>query len=523
MEVDLTAFHFLRPLWLWLLVPALALPLAWHRRNDVRARWSRIIAPALLEHLIVGKHIRRSLLPVHTVALLIGLGAIAAAGPTWQQERPPFTQDKAPLVVVLEVARSMDAADIAPSRLERAKQKVLDLAAARKGAHTGLVVFAASAHLVVPPTDDPSMLELYLPALSPDVMPRDGKNMAAGLDAAERLLADDPTPGTIVFMSDGFDEATRSAFAQKAKASHHQLLWLAVGTEDGGPIRGPDGALATDADGRPLMATFDKNGIRALARAADVPLASMRADDDDIVWVEHRAQAWLTDDAKRTPRWEESGYWLVVPLLLLALYGFRRGWTVKWLPVLLVALTFGTAPRVADAAPWQWQNLFATPDQQGRWYFEHGDYKRAAEHFDDAMWKARAQYLAGDYTGTLATLARVKSAQACFYAGNALAHLDDYAGAAKAYDDALALQPGWREAFANRQLMTKLLAQPKQPREQGSDEEGDSADEHEPKQKGQPAQGRLVVAPSEEGWRRNLNTSPATFLRQRFDQESGAR
>ena len=117
------------------------------------------------------------------------------AGPTWQQERPPFNQDKAPLVVVLELAHSMDATDVAPTRLERAKQKVLDLARARKGARTGLVVFASTGHLVVPPTEDPAMLELYVPALSPSLMPHDGKNATAGLDVAERLLANDPGGG----------------------------------------------------------------------------------------------------------------------------------------------------------------------------------------------------------------------------------------------------------------------------------------------------------------------------------------
>jgi len=148
-----------------LLVPAILLPVFWFRRNSVRARWRNIIDPLLLEHLIVGDTVRRRIQPIHTLALLIVVGAIAVGGPTWQHERPPFNQDKAPLVIVLELAHSMDATDVAPTRLERAKQKVLDLAAARKGARTGLVVFASTAHLVVPATEDPAMLELYLPAL----------------------------------------------------------------------------------------------------------------------------------------------------------------------------------------------------------------------------------------------------------------------------------------------------------------------------------------------------------------------
>ena len=522
MEIDITAFHFLRPLWLWLLVPAILLAVFWWRRNDVRARWRNIIAPELLEYLIVGDRSRRLVQPIHTLALLIAIGAIAVAGPTWQQERPPFTQDQAPLVVVLELAHSMDATDIAPTRLERARQKVLDLAAARKGARTGLVVFSSTAHLVVPPTEDPAMLQLYVPALSPSLMPQDGKNMSAGLDLAERLLAHDPVAGTIVFMSDGFDEQQVDAFVQKAKASRQQLLWLAVGTENGGPIRGPDGMIAMDPEGHPLLGSFDANAIRKVADQADIPLASMRVDNDDVLWVQHRARAWLAeaDESKRVPRWKEAGYWLVVPLLLLGLLSFRRGWTVKWLPVILIALAFGTASRHAEAASWHWQDLFATHDQQGRWSFEHGDFKAAAQRFDDPMWKGRAQYLAGDYAGALESFSRLKTAQSYFYIGNTLAHLEDYTGAIKAFDNALALEPGMHEAAMNRQLMRQLLVKPKQdPQQDEEDEESD--DVKMQKKKGGIQQSTLIPVPSEDVWMRSLNMSPATFLRQRFEQESG--
>jgi Ca-activated chloride channel family protein len=199
----------------------------------------------------------------------------------------------------------------------------------------------------------------------------------------------------------------------------------------------------------------------------------------------------------------------------------RRGWTVKWLPVLLVALACGTAPRVADAAPWHWQDLFATPDQQGRWSFEHGDFKAAAQRFEAPMWKGRAQYLAGDYAGALETFSRLKTAQSYFYMGNTLAHLEDYTGAIKAFDNALALEPGLRPAAANRELMRQLLIKPKQ--EPQKDEEDEESDDIKiQKKKGGIQQSTLIPVPSEDVWMRSLNMSPAVFLRQRFEQESGA-
>ncbi|WP_250516719.1 VWA domain-containing protein [Caballeronia sp. INDeC2] len=523
MSIDLTAFHFLRPLWLLLLIPAVLLPFVWLRRNDMRARWRSIIAPHLLEHLIVGDTKRRRIQPVHALSALIALGAISVAGPTWEQERPPFDQDKAPLVVVLELARSMDASDIAPTRIERAKQKVLDLAAARKGARTGLVVFASSAHLVVPPTEDPAMLELYVPALAPELMPRDGRNAAAGLAIAEHMLQKDEAAGTIVFMSDGFDESRSDAFLRIAKASKHQLLWLAVGTENGGPVRKSNGEIALDDAGHPVIGTFDAAAIRKITQAASIPLASIRPDDDDIEWVQRRAQVYLeaAQESKIVPRWKETGYWLVLPILLLALYGFRRGWTVKWLPVVLIALATTGVPKNAHAASFEWLDLFATHDQQGRWSFEHGDYKRAAQRFDDPMWKGRAQYLAGDYADALETFSRMNTAQAYFYIGNTLAHLNDYEGAVKAYDNALAIRADFAAASANRDLMRKLIKDEKGDSDESTTLKPDQIDIQKKKSK----DGKQVLVqgqrPSEEAWMRNLNTSPAAFLHQRFAQEAG--
>ncbi|MGA3251008.1 MAG: tetratricopeptide repeat protein, partial [Paraburkholderia sp.] len=167
-----------------------------------------------------------------------------------------------------------------------------------------------------------------------------------------------------------------------------------------------------------------------------------------------------------------------------------------------------------------WQDLFATHDQQGRWSFEHGDFKTAAQRFDDPVWKGRAQYLAGDYAGALETFSRLKTAQAYFYQGNALAHLEDYTGAIKAFGNALALDPGLRQAAANRQLMRQLLIKPKQdPQQDEEDEESD--DVKMQKKKGGIQQSTLMPVPSEDVWMRSLNMSPAVFLRQRFEQESG--
>lgn len=220
----------------------------------------------------------------------------------------------------------------------------------------------------------------------------------------------------------------------------------------------------------------------------------------------------------RQPDWKSPSVW---PLVAIALWCFRRGLTVKWLPLLLISLALSALPRDARAASWSWIDLFATPDQQGRWSFEHGDCKSAAQRFNDPLWKGRAQYLAGDYGGALESFSRLKTPAAYFYIGNTLAHLKDYAGAVLPYDNALREQPAFAEAASNRDLMKQLLAKEKARPE--DDQEAQQPDQTKPGKKGDNGQRVMVheARPAEDVWMRNLNTSPAAFLDQRFQQEAG--
>src|ERR1700723_2698877 len=121
------ALHFLRPQWLWLLCAMPVIYLSFRMRDNIRARWKRYIDPKLLDHLIVARKRRFRFRPIHMISILILLGALAIAGPAWKREQPPFTEDKAPLVIALDLSETMNAIDLDPTRLERAKLKLRDL------------------------------------------------------------------------------------------------------------------------------------------------------------------------------------------------------------------------------------------------------------------------------------------------------------------------------------------------------------------------------------------------------------
>lgn len=531
---SLAHFHFLRPAWLLVLLPAVLLVWLVRRRGDVRRRWRQAIAPHLLDALVLGERRRLALRPVHLTALLLALGAIALAGPSWRQERPPFLDDKAPLAIAIDLSRTMDAVDVTPTRLERAKLKVKALLARRDGGRTAIYAYAGSTHLVLPLTDDNELLQTFVDALQTRIMPAPGRDMALALHTIDQDLARESVPGTILFITDAVEPAASAAFRAQAASGRSQPVVLALGTEQGGPLRNAEGGFV-EQDGARVFARLDVTALRRFGDDSGVPVATFTpGSDDDVAWVQRHVQAHLErmQAADRT-RWQDEGWWLMLPIAVLAALWFRKGWTVRWIAGLLLAVALAAPPEGAYAQParpaqatrpWRFADLWLTHDQQGRRAFGQGDFARAATLFDDPMWRGVAQYRAGQYAQAVQSFALVDSPQSDYNQGNALARQGQYAQAAARYRQALKRQPQWPAAAANLALMEKLLAQQKPAKEENPDDQEEPPDvppdeirydaAKPPRQGGQAMQvGRTQDA---EMWMRAIQTSPTDLLQRKF-------
>jgi Ca-activated chloride channel homolog len=517
------ALHFIQPKWLWLLLAVPIIYLSFYIRHDVRARWKRYIDPELLDHLIVSPKRRWRLRPIHMICVLIALGAVALAGPTWKREQPPFTEDKAPIVIALDLSRTMDAIDLDPTRIERTKLKLRDLLKVRNGARTALFVYAGTAHMVLPFTTDNSLFDLYLDSLSTSLMPREGKDSAKALHAIEGFLKDETVPGTILFVTDGIESRALPAFREftSQNADKNDILVMGVGTSRGGPVRTSGNRFLSDSSGRRVYARLDVDALRSLS-SMDISATTLTLDDDDIQWVQRRVQHHLESVQQRDSktRWINEGYWLTIPITAIAVFWFRKGWTVRWTSAAL-AVVFVFRPDGHDG--FRCLDLWLTHDQQGRYYYEKGEYQKAAERYEDPMWKGLALVRAGDDEGALNAFALSDSAEAWYNQGNSLAHLDRYPEAVEAYQQALARRHSWREAQENLELVQSLIPKAKKKDE---DEEQEISPNLPPDQvqfdekgkKGKSAQLQQKINPAKlaDIWMRNIQTTPADFLRLRF-------
>ncbi|MEN8151794.1 MAG: VWA domain-containing protein [Planctomycetota bacterium] len=300
------SFHFLRPAWLLALLPAGFVFWGILRRADRTRAWSGVIAPHLLRALVVSPGTRRRLRPVHLLPVPFLLGILALAGPSWEREPSPFADDTAGLFVLLEVSPSMLATDVAPDRLTRAKHKLSDLLARREGGAAGLIVYAGTAHVVMPLTRETDAITTMVEDISPDTMPREGDAFAAALERAAEAIRGSGRPGSVVVLADAV--APGQAEAVSGLETRPPVQFLAMN--------------APSADVDP--------GLAAAADALDAGVTRLTADVADVERIARRAESDIRSAvaAESSASWRDAGRTLLPLVALFLLFWARRGWVI---------------------------------------------------------------------------------------------------------------------------------------------------------------------------------------------------
>ncbi|MCP5151252.1 MAG: VWA domain-containing protein [Ectothiorhodospiraceae bacterium] len=455
---------FIRPWWL------LALPLAvlvpWRAMVGGDTRWRQVCDPALLPHLLVDRRRREARLPRWLLGLAIALAVLALAGPSWRSvEQPLFRSDTA-TVVVLDLSRSMDAQDVRPSRLARARIEVADVLTRAADGQTALVVFAGDAFDIAPLTDDARTVVALLGRVSTTIAPIQGSRPDLGLSRALDLLTGaGARSGRVVLVTDGVEGEETAAAAARLAGAGYSLSVLGVGTGQGAPIPRPEGGFVRDGRGEIALATLDPEPLAAVAAAGRGRLVAMTADDADTeallagITPEASGAAAARDDgdARHTTIARDEGPWLALALLPLAAAGFRRGWL---LAVALVAwLPLAPTPAQAESDGIDWQALWWRPDQRAARALAAGDPAAAAAAARSPDWRGSALYRAGDFEAAARAFATGDRPTDHYNRGNALARGGRLNEALAAYDAALAADPGLDDAQANRELVRRLLEQ----------------------------------------------------------------
>jgi Ca-activated chloride channel family protein len=510
----LGAFHFLRPELLWTFVPFTLYALALYFRVSAASPWQRAIEPRLLAQLMTGQRLRTWLTPDVLLIPLWALAVLAAAGPTWAPQAENGDPPHTPLAIVMELSHSMGGTDVSPSRAERARLELRDLLHARPASPTALIVVAGSAHVLMPMTDDPAVLEPYLGALAPDLMPSDGEAFAQAAKLLEPMAASAKAPLSVLLVSDGLPPNGADAFEELHEKRGVGFVILAVGGSKGDP-----------AHAAPAL---DSTGLERFAERVDAQLIELSFGERDVRRILravalNRSRSIAKNNAEF---WHDGAYLFAIPLALGVALWFRRGWALGRLATLsLLLMLNGCSGHVAD--------IWLTPDQQGHRLFNEGRYQEAADRFQDPMWRGLSLYAEGKFAEAAASFAAVDTKDGLYNLGNAYAQGGKLGSALAAYERALAKAPTFREARHNADLMRELIAA--QQEDTDADDmkkeeknHGDAAtriDQDQLAFKSPPAGSKeragepdaLSMGPAEEAaWLRHVDTDPAEFLRRKL-------
>ncbi len=300
--IEFSHFHFIRPAWLVLIPVAIALWSYRRAASDPLRGWRGIMQPELLDALTVGQENRFQRLSREMTLLVVWLLAvIAVAGPTWKPEPSPFVDDPLPVMVVLKASESMNQTDLMPTRMERARLKVADFARQRTAQPLGLIAYAGSPHLVLPPTRDTAVVSSLAAEIGPEIMPKSGDDLAAALRLADKTLG--TGRGVVLVFADTVAKNS-STMAEFREQSNRPVSILAIARSD----------------------TPEWDALNDAAKSLDAVISLITPDSGDIDRLIRQTTtasgSLATQDAGT--RWAESGWWLVPVLAAIVLGTFRR-------------------------------------------------------------------------------------------------------------------------------------------------------------------------------------------------------
>lgn len=505
--------HWLRPLWL-LVVPLLGWLLfkLWHRRKRA-GRWQLILPQAFHSVLLGGGTGSTSKLPWVALGLAWLLVVLALLGPSWQRLEETRQRPADPLVILLELTPQMLAEDSPPYRLEQARRKILDLLEHRRDSQTALVVYAGSAHTLVPLSDDLGTTRNLLEAIDPSIMPQPGQRADLAVRKGLALLAQSGLgQGRLLLIGSALSPQEQQGIRQALGRRGPPLLMLGVGSADGAPVRQANGEFLKDAQGGILVPRLDSTALRRFVSETGGRYRHARIDDLDLrgLGLFDNPHTLRSDgQTLQLDSWADQGYWLLLPLLLLAACAGRRGW-LFCLPLLLAL------PQPSQA--FEFQDLWWRPDQRGQQLLEQQRPAEAARHFENPQWQGVALYQAGDFAAAAQAFAQGNDAAAHYNRGNALARAGELEAALDAYDQALEYQPDLQAALDNQALVEQALQQRQAKAEEqpsgsdaqgtpGSDTDGNSSSTGNPNQ-GTPGNDEQAQQAEQAGERAQNNQAP---------------
>ena len=486
---------FLHPEFLYLMIPPLLL--LFYFLLTQREGISEFFSEEVYERLTVRSK-RMSLKSRNLLFFLMFLCFIVALSqPVVEEGKVKVQAKSADIMIALDISDSMRAEDVYPSRLERGKQKILDLLALSPQERLGVIAFARASYLVAPLSFDHRAVDFLVRQLRPAFITEKGTDFVQLLRSAGSMLAENEEKYLLI-LTDGGDGKDFDEEIALARSEGIKVFVLGIGTGKGAPIKSSDGGFVKH-DGSIVVTTLNEAVASLATQTGGVYIESVASGEDiRTMFAEMTAKT-----RKRTLKEEEITRYIQLfyyplgagmLLLLLATSSMSRRESVRLpLSLLFAALLLG-APQ-ARAGLLDFRLLDAAKE-----HYAAEEYEKSSEAFEtyakehpspEAYYDlGNSRYKAGDYGAAARAYRKVQTtdadlqASALYNLGNSYARQGDDASlekALEAYDKSLALKED-PDVKANREQVEAALKKrkkesPPQSGEQPQDSKPGSQDQ----------------------------------------------
>jgi len=439
-------FHLLRPQWLWLFIPIaiVALIIVFISRED--KKWKKVIAPALQPFMFTKEKRSSVTFPLIVFVVIMSIGVLALSGPTWSKVEVPGAKSEAVLMIAVDCSLSMMAEDIQPNRLERAKFKIRDLLDANPGSRVSLYAYSGTAHTVVPSCSDYRLITHHLESLSPGIMPVQGTNLQMMIQMADSTLKKVEAPSTLLLVTDLISENQVEVLESFVNNSKHSIEILTMATQQGAEIpKNEQKQPITDVNGNIVISQLNPDILFKLQQNKKINLNTLTLDNSDMELIATNVRKNLNfqaDDEESEEQWKDMGFVLVILLVLLMPFWFRKGWMIQygWIPVLFLMSSC--------SSDLSWNDLWYTKDYQGQKLYSSEDYEKAGNTFESAVHQGVAYYKAGNFDAAAQAFAQDSSSNSLYNLGLTYSQLGQYNEALKVLELAAEKDPE-NENFQN--------------------------------------------------------------------------
>lgn len=424
----ITAFHFLRPWWLGLLI----IPLWWMFKNikagSNKSSWEKVIDQKLIGYLLIKGSSQQRQLMMWIAAIGLFGAIIAVAGPSWEKQEVLALEAENPLMIALNLSSDMNNKDITPSRLARAKFKIIDLLNNLKETQSGLMVYSSEPFVISPFSDDGQIIINLLPAVNFDIMPTNGDRIDRAIAlAVDKFVAAEYIKGEILLIAadagQGFDIALQNA--KQALAKGYKVNVLSINKEVNEKLK----LIAEAGGGQYVLLSGDDSDIKKLTSIISKPMQNI-----------NEGRNWQSI-------WLDYGYYMLVIPLFCCLYFFRKG-------ILAIVILLSSTNAYAG--------FFINDNQEGLIAFNNNDFATAEAKFNKPEWKAASLYRQGDFERAYQEFAKGKDIRSIYNQGNALAKSGKIKEAIAKYEEVLKQDAQHEDAKFNLEYLKRQQEQQQQ-------------------------------------------------------------